>query len=252
MRVLASYNVKGGVGKTATVVNLAHRAAAGGARTLVFDLDPQGAASYYFRANPKVRTKGKALMAGKSGLDDAIVPTDFPNLSLVPADFSFRNADVVLDGTQRRSTRLRQLIKPLGRRYDYVFLDCPPSISRLSENVFLAADALLIPLIPTTLSARSLDQLRKFFDGWDEPAPELIPFFSMVDRRKKLHREFIESLSPGYLGVLKANIPSASAVEWMGAHQAPVAAFDPRSAAARSYVALWAEITERLAQPARH
>src|SRR5687767_11932609 len=112
MRVLASYNVKGGVGKTTTVVNLAHRAAATGARTLVFDLDPQGAASYYLRANPKVKRTGKALMRAKQDVDSAIVPTDFEGLDLVPADFSFRNVDVVLDGTKNPTERLARLVRP--------------------------------------------------------------------------------------------------------------------------------------------
>jgi cellulose biosynthesis protein BcsQ len=246
MQVLASYNVKGGVGKTATVVNLAHRAAAGGARTLVFDVDPQGAASFYFRANPKVRRTGKSIMRGKGELADAIVPTDFDNLELVPADFSFRNADVVLDATKKPSNRLQSLLRPMTRHFDYVFLDCPPSISRLSENVFVAADALLIPMIPSTLSVRSLHQLQDFFADWDGRAPLLMPFFSMVDGRKKMHREFIQSLSLENLGVLRAAVPAATAVETMGAHQAPVAAFEPRGVAAKAYAALWTEVVEQL------
>lgn len=246
MRVLASYNVKGGVGKTTTVVNLAHRAATTGSRTLVFDLDPQGAASYYLRANPKVRRGGKALMRAKHSLADAIVPTDFAGLDLVPADFSFRNVDVVLDGTKKPSERLARLVRPVARRYDYLFFDCPPSLSLLSENVFTAADALLVPLIPTTLSIRSLHQLREFLDGWDGRPPRLLPFFSMVDRRKRLHKELVAELSAARVGVLTSVIPAASAVEQMGPHQAPVATFAPRTAPARAYAAMWSEITGRL------
>ncbi|MGH8999132.1 MAG: ParA family protein [Acidimicrobiia bacterium] len=254
MRVLASYNVKGGVGKTTTVVNLAHRAAVSGSRTLVFDLDPQGAASYYLRANPKVRRTGKALIRAKHDVADAVVPTDYPHLDLVPADFSFRNVDVVLDATKDPSDRLRRLVRPLAGHYDYVFFDCPPSISRLSESVFGAADALLIPLIPTTLSVRSLEQLRDFFGcsgGRPRrkppgPVPLLLPFFSMVDRRKRLHRELIEELSAVPFGILATVVPSASAVERMGPHQAPVAAFAPRAAPAKAYATMWSEIVTRL------
>ena len=246
MRVLASYNVKGGVGKTTTVVNLAHRAAATGARTLVFDLDPQGAASYYLRANPKVKRTGKALMRAKQDVDGAIVPTDFEGLDLVPADFSFRNVDVVLDGTKNPTQRLARVVRPLARRYEYLFFDCPPSISRLSENVFGAADALLIPLIPTTLSVRSLEQLRDFLSKWDGRRPQLLPFFSMVDRRKRLHKELIGELSAARLGILSSVVPAARAVENMGPHQAPVAAFAPRTAPARAYATMWSEIVARL------
>ena len=250
MAVLATYNVKGGVGKTATVVNLAYRAAVtgqgDGARTLIFDLDPQGAASYYLRANPKVKRTGKALMRAKQDVDGAIVPTDFEGLDLVPADFSFRNVDVVLDGTKNPTERLARVVRPLARRYEYLFFDCPPSISRLSENVFGAADALLIPLIPTTLSVRSLEQLRDFLSKWDGRRPQLLPFFSMVDRRKRLHKELIGELSAARLGILSSVVPAASAVENMGPHQAPVAAFAPRTAPARAYATMWSEIVARL------
>jgi cellulose biosynthesis protein BcsQ len=257
MAVLATYNVKGGVGKTATVVNLAHQAAlagaGNGARTLVFDLDPQGAASYYFRAAPKVRQRGTSLVRGKVDVRDAITPTDFPGLDLIPSDFSFRNLDVVLDGAKDPAGSLARVVRPLTKRYQHVFLDCPPSISRLSENVFNAADALLVPIIPTTLSLRALDQLNGFLAkragaaGKGVRSPLVLPFFSMVDRRKRLHRELIEDLCLAHPDILRAGVPSATAVERMGAHQAPVAAFDRRSPAVAAYAGLWDEVLSRLA-----
>ena len=256
MAVLATYNVKGGVGKTATVVNLAHRAAVAGAgegaRTLVFDLDPQGAASYYFRAAPKVRRRGKSLVRGKVDVLDAITPTDFAGLDLIPSDFSFRNLDVVLDGVRDPGRSLARVVRPLSKRYDHIFLDCPPSISRLSENVFNAADALLVPIIPTTLSLRALNQLDSFLARRKERSPLVLPFFSMFDRRKRLHRELIEDLCLAHPDILRAGVPSAAAVERMGAHQAPVAAFDRRSPAVAAYAGLWDEVLARMAaSPAR-
>jgi chromosome partitioning protein len=250
MAVLATYNVKGGVGKTATVVNLAHRAALtgqeNGARTLVFDLDPQGAASYYFRAAPKVRRRGKSLVRGKVDVREAITPTDFPGIDLIPSDFSFRNLDVVLDAAKDPGSSLARVVRPLAKRYHHVFLDCPPSISRLSENVFNAADALLVPIIPTTLSLRALDQLNRFLAKRKERSPLVLPFFSMFDRRKRLHRELIEDLSLAHPDILRVGIPSAAAVERMGAHQAPVASFDRRSPAIAAYADLWDEVLARL------
>ncbi len=256
MAVLATYNVKGGVGKTATVVNLAHRAAvagqADGARTLVFDLDPQGAASYYFRAAPKVRQRGKSLVRGKVDVAEAITPTDVDGLDLIPSDFSFRNLDVVLDAAKDPGRSLARVVRPLTKRYDHVFLDCPPSISRLSENVFNAADALLVPIIPTTLSLRALDQLSGFLASRPERSPLVLPFFSMVDRRKRLHRELIEDLCLAHPDILRSAVPSATSVERMGAHQAPVAVFDRRSPAVKAYAELWDEVLARLAtRPAR-
>ena len=261
MAVLATYNVKGGVGKTATVVNLAHRAAVlgveDGTRTLVFDLDPQGAASYYFRAAPKVRQRGKSLVRGKVDVREAITPTDFAGIDLIPSDFSFRNLDVVLDAAKDPGRSLARVVGPLTKRYDHVFLDCPPSISRLSENVFNAADALLVPIIPTTLSLRALDQLNGFLarrasGDKGAPSPLVLPFFSMVDRRKRLHRELIEDLCLAHPDILRTAVPSATAVEQMGAHQEPVAAFDRRSPAVTAYADLWDEVLARLAdRPAR-
>jgi chromosome partitioning protein len=254
MAILATYNVKGGVGKTATVVNLAHRAALtgqeNGARTLVFDLDPQGAASYYFRAAPKVRRRGKSLVRGKVDVREAITPTDFPGIDLIPSDFSFRNLDVVLDAAKDPGRSLARVVRPLAKRYHHVFLDCPPSISRLSENVFNAADALLVPIIPTTLSLRALDQLNSFLAKRARAkgvrSPLVLPFFSMVDRRKRLHRELIEDLCLAHPDILRAAVPSATAVERMGAHQAPVAVFDRRTPAVAAYCELWDEVLARL------
>jgi chromosome partitioning protein len=255
MAVLATYNVKGGVGKTATVVNLAHRAALtgtpSGARTLVFDLDPQGAASFYFRAAPKARQRGKSLVRGKVDVRDAITPTDFPGIDLIPSDFSFRNLDVVLDAAKDPGRSLQRVVRPLTERYAHVFLDCPPSISRLSENVFNAADALLVPIIPTTLSLRALDQLAAFLakrakQGEGVRSPLVLPFFSMVDRRKRLHRELIEDLCMAHPDILRSGVPSSAAVERMGAHQSPVASFDRRSAAVTAYAGLWDEVLARL------
>jgi chromosome partitioning protein len=258
MAILATYNVKGGVGKTATVVNLAHRAAVtgqgNGARMLIFDLDPQGAASYYFRAAPKVRQRGKSLVRGKVDVREAIMPTDFAGLDLIPSDFSFRNLDVVLDAAKDPGRSLARVVRPLARRYEHVFLDCPPSISRLSENVFNAADALLVPIIPTTLSLRALDQLNSFLATRNERSPLVLPFFSMVDRRKRLHRELIEDLCLAHPDILRAGVPSSAAVERMGAHQAPVAVFDRRSPAVAAYAGLWDEVLARLSDrlsPAR-
>ena len=187
MKIIASYNIKGGVGKTATAVNIAYLAAADGYRVLLWDLDPQAAASFLFRVKPRVKGGGKALIAGKRPVDLAIKATDFDNLDLLPADFTYRNLDLHLDGERKPATRLRNLLSPLRREYDLVVLDCPPSISLLSENVLHAADLLLVPLIPTTLSVRTLDQLTEFVAGLDGHRPKILAFFSMIDRRKRLH-----------------------------------------------------------------
>jgi len=246
MKVIATYNLKGGVGKTATAVNLSYLAAAEGARVLVWDLDPQGAASFYFRVKPKVKGGGKSLVRGKRDLDDVVKGTDFEHLDLVPADFSYRNLDLVLEHTKRPTRRLGQLLRPLRKDYDYVFLDCPPSISLASESVFEAADVLLVPLIPTTLSLRALDQLDRFLENADlRKPPRVLGFFSMVDRRKRLHRDVIDNVTAGRRRVLRTRIPSAMDIERMGQRRKPVATFAPRSRSAAAYRDLWSEAKTR-------
>ncbi|MEY3787884.1 MAG: hypothetical protein RLZ75_2091, partial [Pseudomonadota bacterium] len=162
MKIVALYSIKGGVGKTSSAVNLAYISASKGYRTLVWDLDPQGASSYYFRIKPKIKGGSKDLIAGKRDLEGLIKGTDFENLDLLPADFSFRNLDLVLDTKKKPTSQIRKLLKPLAEDYDFIFLDCPPSISLLSEAVFAATDILLTPIIPTTLSLRTLEQLKVF------------------------------------------------------------------------------------------
>jgi len=151
MKILATYNIKGGVGKTASAVNLAYLSARDGARTLIWDLDPQGAASYYFRIKPKVKGGSRGFLSGKRDLDEAVKGTDFDGLDLIPADFSYRNLDLDLADSKKPLKQLLKLLRPLGEFYDVMFLDCPPSISLVSENVFYASDALLMPMIPSTL-----------------------------------------------------------------------------------------------------
>ena len=109
MKILATYNIKGGVGKTAAAVNLAFFASRGGARTLVWDLDPQGAATFYFRVKPRVKGGGKRLIQGKGDLHGQIKGTDYPDLDLLPADFSYRHMDIVLDDAKKPTNRLRKL-----------------------------------------------------------------------------------------------------------------------------------------------
>lgn len=247
MKVFASYNIKGGVGKTATAVNLAYLAARDGARTLVWDLDPQGAASYYFRIKPKIKGGGKGLVQGKRELDDLIKGTDYENLDLLPADFSYRHMDLVLDDAKKPTRSLHRLLKPLKDDYDYLFLDCPPSISLVSENVFYAAEALLVPMIPTTLSLRTFDQLMEFIEHNHLKNILVLPFFSMVDKRKKLHQEVVENLPRERPGILEASIPNATEVERMGVHRDVVGSFAARTRAASAYEDLWQEVKSRLA-----
>ena len=246
MKTFATYNIKGGVGKTAAAVNLSFLAAAEGYRVLLWDLDPQGAASFLFRIKPRVKGGGKALIHGTSrSLEAAIKGTDYDHLDLLPADFTYRNLDLLLDSAKRPTRRLASLLAPLESDYDVIFLDCPPSISLLSESVLRAADLLLVPLIPTTLSVRTLDQLTEFVGTMNGHRPSVLAFFSMIDRRKKLHLTIAQELPESRPDLAATVIPALSAIERMAVQRAPVTASAPRSAASRQYGQLWQEARQR-------
>ena len=240
MKILGVYNIKGGVGKTATAVNVAHLAAQSGLRTLIWDLDPQAAATFYLRVKPKVKGSTK-LIRGKRGLDDVLKGSDYANLDLLPADFSYRNMDLMLGENKKPALQLLKLLRPLSKQYDLVVLDCPPSISLVSENIFRAADALLLPTIPTTLSLRTMGQLLDFMDGHKLQTP-VYAFYSMVDRRKRLHQDVIATPGDPRCTILQTVIPYATEVERMGLERRPVTDYAPRSPAGRAYLALWDEV----------
>ena len=242
-RVLATYNSKGGVGKTSAAGNLAYLAARGGASTLLWDLDPQGASTYLFRVRPKVRGGVRKLVRRKSEVERLIKGTDYERLDLLPADFSYRHMDLALDGAKQSTDSLARVLEPLRHEYEYIFLDCPPSISLVSENVFEAADALLVPIIPATLSSRTFEQLEALVEG----GPQVLAFFSMVEVRKSLHREVMAKLRAAHVTMLGAAIPSADEVERMGVERAVVADIAPGSRGAIAYEALWWDVRRRLA-----
>jgi chromosome partitioning protein len=246
VKVLATYNIKGGVGKTSAAVNLAAMGARDGLRTLLWDLDPQGAASFLFRVRPKVKGGGRKLVRGRSDVADLLRGTDVEGLDLLPADFSYRHMDLVLDESGKPARRLRRVLAPLREFYDLAILDCPPSISLVSESVFDTADALLVPLIPSTLTMRTFEQLGEFVESEVKRQPQIVAFFSMVDRRKRLHREVVEALPDSRDDIVHTVIPAATEVELMGVHRSPVVVHAPRSRGGRAYAELWAEVRERV------
>ena len=186
MNVIVLYNVKGGVGKTTTAVNLAYLAAASGQRTLLWDLDPQAASSFAFRVRPRVPGFGRKSLQSGRALASAIKQTDYDSLDLLPADFAYRKLDRLLGGLGKPKRVVTELLETLGCDYDFVFLDCPAGFSLLTESVFAAADTLLVPTIPTVLSLRTLGQVLEWADR-SASTSDVAAFFSMVDRRKSLH-----------------------------------------------------------------
>ncbi|HSC54666.1 MAG TPA: AAA family ATPase [Phnomibacter sp.] len=246
MTTVALYNIKGGVGKTAGCVNLAYLAAEEGKKVLVWDLDPQGSASFYFSIDARLKGGIKKLLSGDSEIEAAVQSTEFENLDLLPADFGNRHLDVLVEETKHSKKKFKSLVAALQGRYDYLFIDCPPGIGPLSEAIFAAADYVVLPTIPTTLSIRTFDMAAAFFDENKLDASRLLAFFSMVDIRKNLHNETMGKYQKNKQ-FLKSYIPYLSTVEKMGSKLAPVAWFAPSSYAAQCFRDVWKELKKKMA-----
>jgi cellulose biosynthesis protein BcsQ len=238
------YSIKGGVGKTATSVNLAYLSAVEGFNTLLCDLDPQSSASFYFRIRSAKKFDAKKFLQGGKSINKNIKATDYPNLDLIPSDLSFRNLDLQLNKLNRSKKRLRDVLNNLNPKYDFVFFDCPPNITLVSENVFRASDFILVPVIPTTLSVLTYKKLLKFIKNSKTDNSKIIAFFSMVERRKKLHRDIIEKFENSEYHFLKSQILYSSEVEKMGIYREPLLSLKPKIKASKDYALLWKEIKE--------
>ena len=246
LRVVAVTGLKGGVGKTSTAVNLAALAATSGMRTLLWDLDPQGAATYCLDLKPKLRGGGSRLIGGgRGGLGAVSKLSSIPNLEVVPADSTVREIDRVLSISAKPAKPVRRLLAGTKGIADVVILDCPPGLSAVVEAVASVADVLLVPVVPEPLPFRALARFTEFLEETHSASPKILaPFLSMVDRRKPIHRR-IEAEIRAQGGFLGAAIPESSAVARMGEEQIPVVLSAPHSLAAAEYRKLWAETTER-------
>lgn len=260
MKVIASAAAKGGVGKTSITVNLAVLAARHGHRTLLWDLDPQGAATHCLRARSRIKGGAVRVLGGKRDLSALVVDTMIDGLRVLPADPSLRTAESVLAERRWPERAIRKLLRPLAGDHDLVVLDCPPGLGLLAEAAFAATDLVLTPIVPSPLAARGFAQTLEFFEANDVDA-DVLAVLSMVDRRKVLHRQVLADLhasldtvhgSDGSEGsgsagrLARAVIPLSDAVERMGVEQMPSVLASPRCLASAALVELWSEVAALL------
>ena len=250
-RVLAISNQKGGVGKTTTAVNLATALAAVDRRVLIVDLDPQGNASTSLGIPINMReTNTYHVLMGDVGLDQACVATAVPNLSIVPSGADLAGAELELVDVDSREGRLKAAVSGASTDYDYILIDCPPSLGLLTLNAWVAAQAVLVPLQVEFLALEGVSQLVRTIERVRQSFnPDLVIqgiVLTMVDKRNSLS-EMVESDVRGFFGdkVYTTVIPRNVRVSEAPSHGKPVLLYDFKSKGAQAYLSLAGEVLKR-------
>ncbi len=250
-RVIAISNQKGGVGKTTTTVNLATAMAAVNKRVLVIDLDPQGNASTSFGIDHKHRAvNAYHLLTGGADMNAAVVPTAIPDLSIVPSGVDLAAAELELVDLENRQARLKDALAGHAQNWDFILIDCPPSLGLLTLNALVAADAVMVPLQAEFLAlegvsqlVRTIERVKKSFN----PVLELQGIvLTMVDRRNSLS-VMVENDVREFFGqkVYATTIPRNVRISEAPSHGKPVLLYDFKSTGSRAYLDLAGEVLKR-------
>ena len=250
-RVLAIANRKGGVGKTTTTVNVATAMAAAGKKVLVVDLDPQGNASTSMGVNKRGRMASSYdVLIGQAKLSEAIVWTEIPNFSIVPSSPDLAGAEIELVDVERREYALKDALNREAVNYDYVLIDCPPSLSLVTLNALVAANAVIVPLQCEFLALegitdliRNINQIKRKFN----PDLELQGVvLTMYDKRNNL-TQMVEEDVRNFFGkkVYQTVIPRNVKVSEAPSHGKPVLIYDFKCSGSQAYISLAGEVLKR-------
>ena len=250
-RLLAIANQKGGVGKTTTAVNLATALVAVGQSVLLIDLDPQGNASTGLGVPPSARKTGTyEVILGSATISQATVASGIPNLSVVPSTVDLSGAELELVDMDRRAYRLREAVAGVAGKYDYVMIDCPPSLGLLTLNAMVAADALLVPLQCEFYALEGLSHLIRTIDrvreGFNSALEIQGVVLTMFDKRNNLSDQVAADVR-GFLGdkVYRTVIPRNVRVSEAPSFGKPALLYDFRCAGSQAYISLAREMIER-------
>ena len=250
-RIIAVANQKGGVGKTTTAINLATALAACGKRVLVVDLDPQGNASTGLGVERGDRKTGAyELLADSIPLADATKPTNVPNMWIVPTTPDLAGAEIELIDLERREYRLRDALKAGSLNYDFILIDCPPSLTLLTLNAMVAADCVLVPLQCEFYALEGLSQLTKTIERVKRNLNPVLEIqgvvLTMFDKRSSLNEQVASDVRAHFGDkVYDTAIPRNVRIAEAPSHGLPALLYDIRCAGSQAYIVLASEVLKR-------
>jgi len=252
MKVISITNQKGGVGKTTSAINISFYLAKMGYKVLIVDFDPQGNATSGLGVDKNsLGLTMSDVISGSVALKDVILETEFHKLKLAPSTPILANTEIELANVGGRFSRLREALKTVSDEFDYVILDCPPSLSLLTVNSFIASDFLILPVQAEFYAMEGLGQLlesMKLVKKGMNPNIELLGVLpTMVDSRTTLSGQVYEEIKRFFPGkVFSTPIPRNIRLAEAPSHGVPIGVYDRFSKGARAYKSITKEIVKRI------